>query len=165
MVSPNLNYKVVFNSENNFQEYSSTVILQLEKVVQTFAFEIEALAKQTIPVDQGAAKASIYVATSQNSGKDEAYAKAKTAALTEESIWHHKGRNLEFADDDEREMNVPELNALICVGVIYGYWLELGDYEMHAQNPGARHPYLSPAVEYYRQQFFDACGKVLAQVK
>lgn len=137
---------------------------QLEIVVEKYAFMIKALAQFYVPVDQGAAKASIYVTTPRISDKQNAYSDAKQKALTEESRWHHKGRNLVFADDAPEESEVRKLHALICVGVVYGMWLELGEYTMHAQNPGARHPYLTPAMEHYEEDFIRACAGVFEQV-
>jgi len=161
MVNPSINYSIVFKGESNFQKYSAKVEKDLGIVVRLYAQEISKLAKLYVPVDQGAAKASIYVADDKTSGKDQAYAEAISAARLQESKHGHKGRKLQFAPDDPLEMQVPDLHALICVGVIYGYWLELGDYQMQAENPGARHPYLEPAVDYYQDQFFDACATIL----
>lgn len=137
---------------------------QLEIIVEKYAYMIKALAQVYVPVDQGAAKASIYVVTSKNSGQKEAYKEAETKALTEESRWLHKGRKLEFASDDPEENRVRKLHAMICVGVIYGLWLELGEYTMHAENPGARHPYLTPAMEHYEEDFIRACAGVFEQI-
>lgn len=138
---------------------------QLEIVVEKYAFMIKGLAQFYVPVDQGAAKASIYVSTSRTSDKEQAYSSAKQVALSEESRWHHKGRKLRFADDTPEEAKIRQLHAIIAVGVVYGMWLELGEYTMHAQNPGARHPYLTPAVEHYEQDFIKACAGVFEQVK
>jgi hypothetical protein len=138
---------------------------QLEKVVEKYAYMIKELAQWYVPVDQGAAKASIYVVTSRNSDKDKAYAEASQKALTEESRWNHKGRALEFAPDIEEEGRVRALHAMICVGVVYGMWLELGEYTIHAENPGATHPYLTPAVMHYEESFLKACAGVFEQVK
>ena len=132
----------------------------LELIVEKYAFAMKELAQFYVPVDQGAAKASIYVATRKSSGKESAYAEASSHALTRESRHGHKGRTLTFAFDDPEENQIKHLHALICVGVSYGLELELGEYTMHATNPGARHPYLGPAVEHYTDDFYKACGEV-----
>lgn len=137
---------------------------QLDQIVTIYAMEIKKLAQWYVPVDQGAAKASIYVVTDKISEKDQAYADARQKALTEESRWGNQGRNLQFALDDPDEQNVRKLHALICVGVVYGMWLELGEYTIHAENPGAQHPYLTPAMEHYEPQFLKACAGVFEQV-
>lgn len=150
---------------NELDELAEKIEFQLMLIVEKYAREIERAAKQMIPVDQGAAKASIYVATHNFSEKDSAYSEAKAVAKNEESRWHHKGRNLRFAEDAEEEQNIKKLHAVICVGVIYGMWLELGEYTMRATNPGAQHPYLTPAVLQHEEGFLAACAKVFDQVK
>lgn len=134
-------------------------------VVEKYGYVIKHAAQLYVPVDQGAAKASIYLLTNTIDEKDEAYSDAKSVARTEESIWHHKGRDLQFAEDDPDEQKVGPMMALICVGVIYGAWLEYEDYTLHATNPGVRHPYLTPAFLQYEQEFLNACALVFDKIK
>lgn len=165
---PRIN-NLTWRSDGGFDRLTAQVEAALSLVIEKFAFLIKALSQNYVPVDQGAAKASHYVLFRDASGKristkDEAYNEASQVAKTEESRWHHKGRTLEFAPDDPEEALQLRLMALICVGVVYGMWLEHGDYNMHATNPNAQHPFLTPAILEYETAFFAACAEVFKKL-
>ena len=129
------------------------------KVIERYGFLIKEASQLNVPVDQGAAKASHYLVTKEIDGQDDAYTEAILRAQLMESRWGHKGRRLKFAPDDPDELNPKDLQALICVGVIYGMALE-EEGSIRAENPGASRPFLKPAFDHYEPQFLNAMGKI-----
>lgn len=159
---------------SGLDRYQRTVLKQLSIFVEKIAYDIQALAQYFVPVDQGAAKNSIFVSIGSKEGESNsaaqlAMAEAQTAATENESRWGHKGRTLRF---DIMELDVqPEIApyiAYISVAVIYGMALEFGTLEnpdplsVAATNPGAQRPFLTPAVDAYEDAFFNGIKAIMS---
>ena len=148
------------------EELPNLITKKLELILEKTGNDIKALAQFYVPVDQGAAKASIYLETEHSSGYETAVSEAQAAARFKESRWGHKGRSLEvFPEHSGDEEKVGRLKALIIVAVVYGIVLEEGmggedSLNVRATNPGARRPFVRPAMLEYEQKFFEAVGKV-----
>lgn len=159
-MTPNI-YVEYSVSKGKWEEYADVVLVRLKQVVLKSALDIKALVQYNAPVDQGAAKASIYVTTEDFSDQSESLTNARTAAATEPSRYGHKGRDLQVFDDVDE---VSRLHALICVGVVYGLELEFGGTTVRATNPGAQRPYLTPAFEEYHDTFLSACAACFSEI-
>lgn len=159
---------------SGIDRYQSTVLRQLSLFVEKMAYDIQALSQYFVPVDQGAAKNSIFVSIGNKPGEanvnaERAMQEAQSAATQNESRWGHKGRVLKF---DLLEIEVlPDLApylAYISVAVIYGMALEFGTLEnpdplsVAAENPGAQRPFLGPAVDAYEDAFFSGIKAIMS---
>jgi hypothetical protein len=159
---------------SGLDRYQSFVLKQLSIFVEKIAFDIQALAQYYVPVDQAAAKNSIFVSIASKPGEASTHAQmamsaAQTAATENESRWGHKGRTLKF-DLIELEAlpDIAPYLAYISVAVIYGMALEFGTLEnpdplsVAATNPGARRPFLRPAIDEYEDIFFSGIKAILS---
>jgi hypothetical protein len=166
-----LNVKLDTTGIDRYQRF---VLKQLSIFVEKIAFDIQALAQYYVPVDQGAAKNSIFTSIGSKPGEsntaaEQAMQSAQEAATEQESRWGHKGRTLRF---DIYELDVlPDLApylAYISVAVIYGMALEFGTLEnpdplsVAATNPGAQRPFLGPAMDAYEDAFFNGIKAIMA---
>lgn len=116
---------------NHWDTVAEEIDEAVNKLVRKTAFEVEAKAKRSAPVDTGFLRNSIYVRT-----EDSSDARGQGGEL--------------FPELPAAEHNA----AYIAVGATYGQYVEWGTSRMPA------HPFLVPAVEAIRQPFLGALDKL-----
>jgi len=126
--------------------------LLVSEVVRKTAFDIQATAQTLVPVDTGAAKASIHVVTGDADGYTTATENAQAAYETK-----YPKQTLDFWPDNPVSPSEDSITALVAVAVLYGWYLENG-------TPGGRikgRPFLQPAVDAAQTAFEMAVSQAL----
>ena len=123
---------------DHFAEVAQAFHTAISQTVRKAAFDIQAAAASSAPVDTGFLRNSIYVVTHNEStyGQGAEPTKAGSPLLPAEP-----------APDDD-------WTAYIGVGANYGIYLELGTRFMPPK------PYLAPAVEQVRPSFEEAFSRI-----
>lgn len=116
---------------------------QASAAVRKAAFDIEANAKQSVPVDTGALKNSIYTVTDQGSTYGQAVGSASSA--------NPHGHPVAEAPKPAG------ISAVVAVGMEYGVYVELGTRKMAAR------PFLGPAAEVVKPAFLAALAQLVEQ--
>ena len=138
---------------NNFDRITESIRTQVSKAVRKAAFDVQGQAQANVPVDTGAAKASIYVATSDTDG----YAKAVDDATSFAQARNVNAKAPKFFDDVMDTETLTDMQALVVVAVNYGYWLEYGTSKRPAR------PFLIPAMLAIGPIFDQAIAQAVAK--
>lgn len=165
LITPRLGKVSIDIDLNNLKKIPDELEKKAELVLEKYAFLVKELMQYYVPIDQGVAKASIYVRTKKINEQKKAYQEAQAEAQNISLRYpDHTGRTVQFANDDPDELSPRNLVALICVGVIYGMQLEYGGVNVLAENPGARRPFATPAFMHYEQQFINSMRQLFDEV-
>lgn len=122
---------------NNFPVLSEKFDIAISQVIRKAAFDIQAKAQGSAPVDTGFLKNSIYTVTSDSSNYGNAGSLPKGASLLPEIP------------------GPPDAHtAYVAVGANYGIYVEMGTRHMPPK------PYLDPAVETVRPSFESAMSAI-----
>lgn len=126
---------------NHLPQISEQLARAASQIVRKAAFDIQARAASTAPVDTGLLRSSIYVETSDSSSYGRGVTGDKGDMLPEVSP----------PQDDQ--------TAIVAVGANYGLYVEMGTRHSPAQ------PYLVPAVMAIKESFERAMSKLESALK
>lgn len=148
-----MNFKMGFKALDQIPDAVSSMV---SLAVRKSAFDVQARAQSAIPVDTGAAKASIFVVVGDDNGYAQAIDDAETAHQTAHKSKHPSGADAEPLDFfPEIAGPVAPMQAYVAVAVMYGWFLENGTTRTAAR------PFLAPAMAYVQPFFEIAIGQAV----
>lgn len=143
---------------NHWDQIAEKFSRAIGQVVRKSAMDIQAKAQETVVVDTGFLKNSIYTVTYNSKGTKTIIDKATGQKRTISKPIRSTRRRVKKSQQDmvfpELSVSLDDQTAYVAVGAVYGLYVELG-----ARGRPAR-PYFLPAIDAVRPSFDAALSKI-----